>query len=101
MTARTTDGVSKWAELVRRGRAEGAPAPATPDADLAAAGFVPGPPPWLRAEVLQIDAAVCAEGACERCGASPLLYRPWHRPEGRGTYRAFAVCPRCHCAEEF
>lgn len=57
-------------------------------------GFHPGAP---SPEAAAIDARVCAEGKCNKCGHVGLEYRPY---TGNG-YRAFAVCPVCHHAEEF
>jgi hypothetical protein len=71
------------------------------DAELRQCDYLPGPPPWLRAECVEIDRQVCAGGSCERCGHAGLLYRPFHKPEGRGQYRAFAVCPGCGDWSEF
>jgi hypothetical protein len=45
-----------------------------------------------------VDAEVAAAQKCGNCGHQGLDYRPFTKP---GSYRAFAVCPRCDEAEEF
>jgi hypothetical protein len=71
----------------------------TLDADLASADFVAGPPDWLRAEALMADRETAAEATCE-CGHAGLTLWTFHKPEGRGKYRAFGVCPDCGAATE-
>lgn len=68
-------------------------------AEMAAAGFVAGPPPWLRAECLAADLDFCRDSDCPACGRRGLEYRPFHRPDGRGQYLAFGLCA-CGAATE-
>jgi hypothetical protein len=39
-----------------------------------------------------IDAVVCAESTCEKCGHVGLEYWPFTKP---GSYVAYGVCPQC------
>jgi DNA-directed RNA polymerase subunit M/transcription elongation factor TFIIS len=45
-----------------------------------------------------IDSEVCQESICPKCGNDGMDYEPWHKD---GSYRAFAVCPKCGYREEF
>lgn len=49
-------------------------------------------------EAEQIDASVCAESDCDECGHHGMRYQPYTQ---NGSYRAFAVCPRCKHSVEF
>jgi hypothetical protein len=49
-------------------------------------------------DAAQIDADVCADSSCSECGHRGLEYHPRVKP---GSYRAFAVCPKCGNEEEF
>ena len=58
-------------------------------------GWRPKAPSRLAEE---IDSAVCAESVCANCGHRGLRYQPFTRG---GSYRAFAVCPKCKEEVEF
>jgi len=62
-------------------------------------GYTPGVPPQPAAGVdaAAVDAAICEELMCGRCGQEGMTYFPFVGP---ASYRAVAVCPRCGCEEE-
>jgi Zn ribbon nucleic-acid-binding protein len=64
--------------------------------------FVRGTPTWgiLSGEAARIDAEVCAESSCARCGHRGMTYDPWVDSDEQ-RYVAFAVCPECGAKEEF
>jgi len=66
-------------------------------AELRADGFTPGAPAHVTPFARHVDAATCRKTTCGRCGTRRLGYPPFHR---LNQYRALAVCPLCHHAEE-
>ncbi len=71
------------------------------DDEMAAEGYTAGTPtpnPMALIPGFDIDCQVCQEARCGRCGHHGLDYRPFNAP---GSYRAFAVCPKCDIAQEF
>jgi hypothetical protein len=64
---------------------------------LAADGFLPGPPAHLSAWSQRIDARICKRMVCPTCHVRGLEYHPHHRGI---HYRVAAVCGRCGTAEE-
>ncbi|MBY0525071.1 MAG: hypothetical protein K2R98_16825 [Gemmataceae bacterium] len=67
------------------------------EADLLAAGFRAGPPPYCKTRVLATDRLACRKMICGNCRHRGLDHRPFHRSL---IYRALAVCRRCGAAEE-
>lgn len=68
-------------------------------------GWVFGPPPWLRPEIVQIDRECCEALECPRCGGS-VRFEPVHsRCQGitpeHEDYVGLAVCTVCSHTEEF
>lgn len=45
-----------------------------------------------------VDQEACRQATCPCCGQQGLEYHPFHKP---GSYRAFAVCPKCGDTQEF
>jgi len=61
-------------------------------------GYEPGSPPPGPFMGPEVDAEVCAQAHCPDCGHLGMEYHPFVCP---GSYRAFAVCPKCGSASEF
>ena len=47
-----------------------------------------------------IDAEICADSKCSKCGHDGMEYHPYIKNEPY-SYRAFAVCPNCQDTFEF
>jgi hypothetical protein len=60
-----------------------------------AAGWLPGPPPWLEDVELAADVRLAAELPCEECARVGGGYLARHRLRGR-SYEAFSVCSCGH-----
>jgi len=63
-------------------------------------GYQRGFPTWGLIDGGSIDAQVCAESTCGKCGHKGLKVEPFINLEHK-SYRAFSVCPECGEAEEF
>ena len=63
-------------------------------------GYRVGRPNWGLIDGASIDAQICSEVKCDRCGHQGMEYHPFVRDEPR-SYRAFAVCPECGETFEF
>jgi hypothetical protein len=77
--------------------------PAVPAIDLpvqlAQRGYKPGLPPWINAEIANIDRRVCRAAVCAHCHKRGLLPIFYHRLMPR-SYAICARCPGCgHCEE--
>jgi hypothetical protein len=64
---------------------------------LRSRGFVPGCPPQVTAEVLQIDKQAYRHQRCPACGRRGARFKPYHR--GR-EYNGLIECLSCGAAEE-
>lgn len=67
-------------------------------ADLAAAGYRPGPPSHVAADALQVDRDACRGMTCPGCSKRGLTAHPFHR---HGRYKIIAACRVCKAGLEF
>lgn len=62
-------------------------------------GYVPGSPGSVETSDHAIEAALCANNVCEKCGHYGLDYKPFVDRTAQ-DFRAFSQCPACGDAEE-
>ena len=58
-------------------------------------GYRPGAP---SAEATKIDRMIASRSICNSCHIQGMEYAPYSK---EGSYRAFAICPRCKYFIEF
>lgn len=66
---------------------------------MAEEGYVPGSPGSMETSDHAIEAELCANGICEKCGHLGLEYAPFVDRTSQ-DFRAFGYCRECGYAEE-
>ena len=66
---------------------------------MAEEGYVPGIPGSMETADHAMEAELCANSICEKCGHLGLEYTPFVDRTSQ-DFRAFGYCPECGNAEE-